>query len=302
MNLLSVTINECSDYITNRLDKEIDFFQKEEIDIKKNITQYGKSTKIEFELDDKSLKNYSLEDFEVMFFHYMSNAFSDIIISEMEKKLVHKILLSDYYYFSPSERQIILQHLQNIQENEEFKYGEGVTYRISRKAKILQYIIDYLRASKEINLEGFIRFRLKNYTKELEEHIEKAVEDFLMEKEYHEFIRLLRYFVDIQEAKIDTVNVLIGEGGKYHLYDKLNRLINNEYLEDLAAEMADKDISYDDLLISSLITLAPKHIMIHFEGKAKNKEIMQTIKSVFSERVCICNGCKLCMQAQSVKE
>jgi len=302
VNLLAVILNESSDYIYNRLDKEIDFFNKEEIKISKQIYETGKNVRIEFHIDINSLNDYGLEDFRIMFYHYMGNAFSDIIVHDIEEKFIHRILVSEYYYFSSTERKTIIEHLENVQESEEYKFGEGVTYRISRRAKILQQIIDYLRENHEINLEGFIRFRLKSYLEELEGHVEKAVEDFLMEKEYHEFIRLLRYFVDIQDAKIDVANVVMGEGGKYHLYDKLNRMINNEYLEDLATEMADKDISYDDLLISSLITLAPKHIILHFEGKMKNREIVQTIKSVFGERVCICSGCKLCMSTKSAKQ
>ncbi len=302
MNLLTVTLNEVSDYINHRLDKEIEFFKKEEVYINKQISETEKNVRVEFHVDLSTLKNYDIEDFRIMFIHYMGNAFADIIVNDIEAICVNKILVDEYYYFSSLEKKSIIKHLKNIQESEECKYGNGVTYRISRKAQILHQIIEYLQENYEINLQGFLRFRLKNYLQDLEEHIEKAVEDFLMEKEYYDFIKLLKYFVDIQEAKIDIANVVMEEDGKYHLYDKMNRMINNEYLEDLANEMAEKDISYDDLLISSLITLAPKQVVIHFEGQIKNKEIIETIKSVFSGRVCICSGCKLCMAAQSVKQ
>ncbi|MBS3994843.1 MAG: putative sporulation protein YtxC [Alkaliphilus sp.] len=302
MNLLTLILNEYSEYIDNRLSKELIFFEKEGILITKKNTKYGKVIEIDFELDIKSLKNYIFNDFKIMFSNYISNAFSDIIFNDLEEKLVHKTLMNNYYYFNLAERQKIFKHLTNIQENEEFKYGEGVTYKISRKAIILQKVIDFLQENQIINLEGFVRFRLKNYMQELEDHIDKAVEDFIMEKEYNEFIKLLRYFVDIQEAKIDIVNVIMSDGGKYHIYDKMNSMINNDYLEDIATEMADKDISYDDLLISSLITLAPKQIIIHYEGKLKSREILQTIKSIFSERMFFCNGCKLCTSTQNVKQ
>lgn len=302
MNLLTLILNEYSEYIDNRLSKELGFFEKEGILITKKNTKYGKVIEIDFDLDIKSLKNYIFNDFKIMFSNYISNAFSDIIFNDLEEKLVHKTLMNNYYYFNLVERQKIFKHLTNIQENEEFKYGEGVTYKISRKAIILQKVIDFLQENQIINLEGFVRFRLKNYIQELEDHIDKAVEDFIMEKEYNEFIKLLRYFVDIQEAKIDIVNVIMSDGGKYHIYDKMNSMINNDYLEDIATEMADKDISYDDLLISSLITLAPKQIIIHYEGKLKSREILQTIKSIFSERMFFCNGCKLCTSTQNVKQ
>ena len=302
MNLLTVILRDHSSYIEERLEKEIKSFAKEGIIIEKREDAWEKNITITYHLLESTLTTYSKEDFENIFKHYMSNAFSDIIVYDMESKLIQKILADHYYYFTPQEKQSILKHVDGILDSEEIRYHEGITYKISRKAKILHQIMDFLKENQTIHIDGFVKFRLKNYFYELEEGIDKAVEEFMMEKEYDEFIRLLRYFVDIQEAKIDTANVLISEDGKYVLYDHVNRMINSEYLEDLATEMADKDISYDDLLISSLITLAPKKIVMHFAGKVKNKEIIETIKNVFSSRVCICSGCQLCTIVQHAKK
>ena len=49
---------------------------------------------------------------------------------------------------------------------------------------------------------------MKDYVSELEDTIEQGGGEYLMEREYNEFIKLLRYFVEIQEPKVDTVNVL----------------------------------------------------------------------------------------------
>lgn len=302
MHLISIVLRECSAYICDRLNKEVDFFKKEAIRIEKNAFMQGKGTCIEYHVDESTLTNYTCEDFKNIFIHYIANALSDIVVNEMEEKIVYNILSNNYYYFIPKERQLILKHLKTIQENEKYQYKEGIGYAISRKAKILHAILEYLRENDTIHLDGFIQFRLKNYIEELENNVDKAVEDFLMEKEYNEFIRLLRYFVDIQEAKIDVVNVLMNEEGKYHLYDRMHRMLNNEYLEDIAYEMADKDIGYDDLLISSLITLAPKKIIIHFSTNRNKKEIIETIHNVFSNRVEICNGCEFCLPAKNVKQ
>ncbi|MEW9125228.1 MAG: putative sporulation protein YtxC [Thermotaleaceae bacterium] len=302
MNLLTVILKDNSSYIEERLEKEIGGFEKEGILIRKNIEQQDKGRIINYDLVESTLSAYSKDDFENIFKHYMANAFSDIIVHDLESKLIKKMLSDHYYYFTNQEKESILEHVDSVLDSEEIRYHEGITYKISRKAKILHHLIDYLKEHEQLHLDGFIRFRLKAYLHELEEGIDKAVEEFLMEKEYDEFIRLLRYFVDIQEAKVDMVNVLIDEKGKYVLYDSLNRMINSEYLEDIATEMADKDISYDDLLISSLITLAPNKIHIHFTGEIKNKEIIETIKNVFSNRVYICNGCSLCSVIKSAKK
>jgi hypothetical protein len=78
------------------------------------------------------------------------------------------------------------------------------------------------------------------------------------------------------------------------LYDK-KKEITNECIQEYVHEIAEGEINYDDLLVSSLITFAPKKIIIHCTGQFRNKELMETIKNVFSGRVFICQGCDVCM-------
>ncbi|TCO73669.1 putative sporulation protein YtxC [Marinisporobacter balticus] len=302
MQLMVVVLNECWKFIYDRLEEKINFLKEDEITVHKECYKQGKIIQIEYRVKDSNINPSTIDDFKHKFQYYMANVFSDIIMYDMEEKIAYKILSTDYYYFGLQERKSILSHFKKIQKNEGCQYEEDATCVARRKQKILGQIIDYLEDDNRIHLEGFVRFRLKNYIEELENNIERAIEDFLMEKEYNEFIRLLRYFVDIQDAKIDTVNVLMSQDGKYHLYDDRNSMINNEYIEDLASEMVEKDISYEDLLISALITLAPKKIIMHFSTKIKKKEIIETIKNVFSERVCICSGCDLCLSIKKIKQ
>ncbi|QZY56292.1 putative sporulation protein YtxC [Crassaminicella profunda] len=302
MTLMTIILNECWKDIYNRLDHEMDFFLKDGIIIDKNIEKIGRETYISYSVEETCLKYYTIDEFEHIFKYYIANIFSEIIIHDMEEKMAYDILSNEYDYFGLQERKAILKHFNNIQKDEMYKYEKGSSCTISRRTKIVQQMMDYFIENDVIHLEGFLRFRLRSYIEELENSIDRAVEDFLMEKEYNEFIRLLRYFVDIQEAKIDTVNVLMTEDGNYQLYDDKNKMIKNEYLEDLALEMADKDISYDDLLISSLITLAPKKIIIHFSTNSSKKEIIDTIQNVFSDRVYICTESNLCGSIHNLKQ
>ena len=66
-------------------------------------------------------------------------------------------------------------------------------------------------------MEGFIRFRLKDYIEELKYIIDGSVDELLIDREYNEFIKLLRYFVEIQEPKVEEVHVLL-EGTKNILF------------------------------------------------------------------------------------
>ena len=46
---------------------------------------------------------------------------------------------------------------------------------------------------------------MKELREDIEEIIDKVVEEYMVEKEYREFVKLLKYFVDIQESKIEKL-------------------------------------------------------------------------------------------------
>lgn len=233
---------------------------------------------------DISRANMAVEEIRSKLRQYIADDLSDIIIEYLQFRIVEKIIRAEYFYFSREEKCKILQDTMAIM------WGGNPTVRseviLKRWLGIIQKrIIEHLYKNDELIMEGFIRFRMKDFIKELNESIDRAVDDLLIEKEYTEFIKLLRYFVEIQEPKVDEVHVLMEDDKKYTLLDSGYHVINNEILEDLAKEISDKEISYDDLLISSLITIAPNRITIHQYDKISNTELLDTIKNVFCGRV-----------------
>ena len=91
------------------------------------------------------------------------------------------------------------------------------------------------------------------------------------------------------------MHVLAGYNNKYVLLEGSGREITNDCIQDFMNEVSEEEINFDDLLVSSLITLAPNKIYIHLVGQIKNKELMETIKNVFVGKVVFCSGCELCL-------
>jgi putative sporulation protein YtxC len=224
---------------------------------------------------------------------HVSNALADYIIGQHEERLLARIINTNYCYFNSMERNNILKQALQITKNED-KGFLNTLLQIRRRNIIIKKLLDYFESSNTIILEGFVNFRLKDYIKDLEEIVDKAVDNFLMEREYREFIRLLKYFVEIQEPKFDTIHVVVGFDGKYSLFDETQREITNECLQEFTNDIPEGDINHDDLLVSSLITLAPRKLLIHCIGQFKNKELLETILNVFLDKVQICNGCEMC--------
>lgn len=238
------------------------------------------------------------EDTLALFKNYVADVLSDLIMCKWQKNMLGDIIRENYYYFGEEERRTIFQHA--LRYLEDYESGEtNSIIKIRKKRRVLSKLREFLSSYNQIVVEGFIRFRLKEYIKELEEAADKAVDDFLMDREYKEFIQLLKYFVDIQDSRTDVVNVVMKPNGSFMLYDGQNRVINSSYLEGFIFDLIDSEINYEDLLISALITIAPREINFH-AGKAESPpNTLETIRCIFSNRVVLCKGCQLCAPTDS---
>jgi len=150
-----------------------------------------------------------------------------------------------------------------------------------------------------INLEGFVRFRAKYYWQFLCETVDAAVDAYLIDREYQEFIKLLRYFVELQEPKIEMVNVIIDKPNKFEILDYQGKTIETNYLEGIILEIGHNELDFEDLLISALITIAPARIVLH---ACPNHHIQQTILSIFGSRVHTCSGCIICKNSSGYRK
>lgn len=212
------------------------------------------------------------------------------ILEDMQSEMVEKIINKEYFYFEKQEKNIILRNSLAIMWGG--RSPELCSERIRNRwySSIYDRIDENLNTNNLFSINGFITFRMKDFTSELENAVDRAVDDILIEKEYNEFIKLLRYFVDIQDSKVEEVHVCLDENEKYKLLDSSYEVIDNDMLEELAKEISDCEISCDDLLISSLITIAPNKITIHDCDKIKNTELLRTINNVFIGKVEMSHG------------
>jgi len=293
MQVLSIGVNKCADDVLKYIENELVQLKNDKIDYSiDKVNDEGHDSIICKVLDTKSQVKGSKQTYKALMLN-VSNALADYIIRCYEEKLIKRIINSNYCYFSQSERKDIMKEAFLVIKNED-KSFLNTLLQIRRRNIIVKSLMEYFESSNSVILDGFINFRLKDYVKDLEEIVEKAVDSFLMEKEYKEFIRLLKYFVDIQEPKYENIHIIANSQGKYTLLDERREEITNECIKEYLNEISEGEINYDDLLVSSLITLAPKKITIHGIAYFKNKELLETIRNIFYKNVNICKGCNIC--------
>mgnify|MGYP001861600352 FL=1 len=139
---------------------------------------------------------------------------------------------------------------------------------------------------------------INDYLKILDNIVDLAVNKYIIEKEYKEFIQLLRIYVNSAEPKIEVLH-LIYTNGESILLDKERNIIpmdrdmsNIKYLSDIT-------FSSNDIALNTLLSMLPKQIEIHIIDK--EDEFINTLKLIFENRIHICNDCNLCRTYKMMK-
>ncbi len=289
MQFLSIGINKSSADVVNNIADELKRIKKVNYSIDKHNA--NGPTSIVCSMDEGHLQKEK-PAYSTLALH-VSNALANYIIRQYEEKLIERIIKNNYCYFNALEKKEILKNALKIIRNDENNFLNSL-FQIRRKNIIIRKLLDYFEGSNSLMLDGFINFRLKDYIKDLEDIVDKAVDEFLVEREYREFIRLLKYFVETQKSKCKTIHVVIPCDGKYVLLDENRNEVTHKYVQEFINEISEGVINHDDLLVSSLIMLAPRRVVLHNIERFKNKELLGTIRSVFVERLVTCNKCEIC--------
>ncbi len=234
------------------------------------------------------------DSLERMVYLYISNILYKIIVEYYRKKEMYE-LLSDTYFFLRHEELIEIEDkVIKILRGENISMDESYIYCMNRINSIIEKIKECIEEKQEININGFITFRIKDLIADLESIVDKVVEKHMIDKEYNEFIKLLKYFVDIQESKIFEVNIHIDKAGSYRVLDSYGENIFEDFTKDISESKLSAVGNIEDILISGLISNSPRRVVLHQEENCRNKEFLETIKNVFGDRVVLCTDCSMC--------
>ncbi|MBW5468154.1 hypothetical protein GPJ61_09830 [Brevibacillus formosus] len=190
----------------------------------------------------------------------------------------------------------IFPYIQRMCEEVELDGRELLT-ATTRKANVYRKVFTYLEWERTINVLGFVRFRLQEHWNELFELVETGIDEYLEDKQYEEFVELLRYFIAVQETKQEIVHVVPSVDKPFHLYDKKGDRLWLEQL-DTVLNMDEQKCRDEDYLVSALVTLAPESIVLHMASEKPG--LVQTIRSIFDGRLITCHSCSLCLSERRV--
>lgn len=281
-NSKSFVVDELKDIISHFRNKNVTLGISENLENEKQI--------INLYCEDEADNNKSIKLFNL----YVANVIYKVVINEFCSSNNGKALVESYPFLRVEDVKTVKNMIEKALRDEADKVDEAVIYYMNRKNNIVEKIIECLEENKEINIDGIVTFRMKEFKEDIDSIVEKVIEKYMVEKEYNEFIKLLKYFVDVQESKLEEVHIMIDNNGDYIVKDEFGNDILNNLMDELYETKYTDTVSSEDLIISGLITTSPKKVIIHSVHNCKNKELMDTIKNVFEERVEYCNDCKQC--------
>lgn len=262
------------------LDK-LDYLELEEVRYSKN----------KFKIYSNIIVHYIGE--KISFFdEKISSIITDTILKFYKEKMIKKIINFDYFYFEEYEKKIIIQNCCEIIESSEYE-------QISKeKEYIHEAVLKYVIENKSMILEGFVNFRIKEYIKYLDSIVDIAVNKYIIEKEYNEFISLLRMYINSKKSNIKNLHLIYGKSELTILDENKNivplckEIYNAKFLSDII-------FSENDYALNTLLTLLPQRIEIHLLDS--EDEFIKTVKLIFEDRVYICRECNICRTYKMIK-
>lgn len=288
MLLLQLTYDGEENFVKELQDIKL-LFKERNIIIGMSESQEGTTHIVKLYCDDNDYNERIKNIIEL----YVSNILYKVVINFYKDSELLNYLTENYFFLKHDELLEVEKKIMNVLKCDNCIVDEDGVYCYNRTNNIISNIKSCLEESPIMNINGFITFRLKSLREDIEKIIDKVIEKYMVEKEYMEFIKLLKYFVDIQDSKIEEVNIIVQEEGNYRVEDENGYDLFKEFLEELEGNNI-SNVNMEDIIISGLITNCPKKIKIHNEEKCLNKEFIDTIVKVFENRVTKCSSCEKC--------
>jgi putative sporulation protein YtxC len=201
---------------------------------------------------------------------------ADIIVENLQIRHMVRLLRQKYSFLSEKEQcDILVRALKRLWYGKSGQKNEVAMCKMD----VRQRLSETLRQNDAdtIVLEGFMRFRMKDYLTAWESELSWCVQDHVRKKEYAEFVEILRLFVKIRIPRAKQVHICIDGDGEYVLLDERLCLLQSRF----SGARSDKD----DALLSALVNIAPLSIVVHNRERFFDARIIETIKDVFGTRV-----------------
>jgi putative sporulation protein YtxC len=214
---------------------------------------------------------------------YLAAALATFIFERREPWYLHKLSAKHYNNFDLKQQQFLILKAGFLLRNDSFCWGFFAGR--DRQERLAAALFGHLAECQELDLDGFISFRLVGYEEYLLAVLALAADDLLGEQEDHDYICILKDFLAGQKSCGTNLHIFLVEGCYRLLREQKNRLIPLE-----GGRLSGRE----EMIISCLLLLAPPSLTVHLSDEGQGAKFVTSLQDIFTERLHICHGCALC--------
>lgn len=209
---------------------------------------------------------------------------SRFLLEERAGTWLDRQLRRHYHDFDTTDREEIVALALRLLHLDPARDGDRIDLAT---AELFRFLVDH----DEMILDGVTQFLWPEIAQEFDDVVDRAVDEFLIEREYKEFVLLLRRLVTMAKTSVTRAHVFYDED-RFYVEDEYGARLGEDILKEMMSGIPLDADTYDDLLVSLLVTLAPKELIIH--QRIPDVEAMRTLQGVFAQHVICCIGCTRC--------
>ena len=169
---------------------------------------------------------------------------ADIIVENLQIRYMVRLLRQKYCFLSEKEQcDILVRALKRLWYGKNGQKDEVMLCKMDVRQRLIETLKQ--NGTDNVVLEGFMRFRMKDYLTAWENELNWCVQDHIRKKEYAEFVEILRLFVKIRIPRVKQVHICIDGEGEYVLLDERLCLLQSRF--------SGGRIDKDDALLSTLV-------------------------------------------------
>lgn len=224
-------------------------------------------------LDSISIDLTCVENYEAL-----CSGITDLIINIIRQRDLKHYIWKTYTNIEEEERKSIYIEAQDIFDKKQ-DFINNTIY-----SKVYDFILD----NDDLNLDGFFKFRMKDFIRYISIISDIALEEHLIKRDKREFLDSLKYFIEIQENKMELLRITITKENNFILSDEDGNHLENLNNEEMLSIAMEENLSNEDILISAIMTLCPKKIEIIDKSNCKkSKDLIDMVKLLFEGKLTV---------------
>jgi len=204
---------------------------------------------------------------------------SGFIFSRREDWLLWQLAARKLERFSLKEREIIRRRAKELLQADNLNWG--LFAGLTRGTRLEEALRAELAERGRLNAAGFERFRMTGYHEYLLAVLEAASEEFLSEREDKAYLSLLQSFLLERPGRFEKVRLELKQDGSYSILAESGR--------GLLPLEGGRGAGFEDMIISSLLSLAPQKLLVDMGWeKGEGGILLAALRDIFAGRLAFC--------------